>query len=147
MSASFFGFTSKNEAAERLAAQPMLKIRHWFLRIGLLCILAIALGSCIGIHHTIDNLLYDNYKHYLPCEQLPTRQEVNRVLEGMPTQRRQIKAVHPGFVTVTLAEDLCPHSGRADILILFASHQDRIAIERNINSDRFFGIPYRLINT
>lgn len=125
----------------------MLKIRRWFLLIGLLCIPAIALGACVGIHHTVDNLLYDNYKHYLPCEQLPTRQEVNRVLEEHADAVAQIKAVHPGFVTVTPAEDLCPHSGRADILILFASHQDRIAIETIINGDRFFGIPYRLINT
>ncbi len=57
---------------------------------------------------------------------------------------RAIEAVNPGRVGVDVDASTCP--GRADLLIWYASHADRLAIERLIGSDTFFGIPYRLEN-
>jgi hypothetical protein len=38
----------------------------------------------------------------------------------------------------------CP--GKADIVIWYASHAQRLVIEGILGADRFFGIPYRLRN-
>jgi hypothetical protein len=38
-------------------------------------------------------------------------------------------------------------SDRADIVISYATHQDRLAIEEIMGGDTFFGVPYRLRNT
>jgi hypothetical protein len=54
-----------------------------------------------------------------------------------------IEGVNPGFVWVEV-DDSCP--GKADIVIYYASHQDRLAIEEIIGRETFFGVPYRLRN-
>ncbi len=40
----------------------------------------------------------------------------------------------------------CQNMGKGDIEIIYISHQDRVIIEKIINADTFFGIPYKLKN-
>jgi Holliday junction resolvasome RuvABC endonuclease subunit len=118
-------------------------------------IVAIAFGACIGVIAVIevqtkivrrayDNFVLDNRNHYLPCEKLPTEAEVSRVMEQHQDTIRAIEQVNPGFVGVDIDASACP--GRADLVIWYASHQDRLAIGGIIGGDTFFGIPYRLQN-
>jgi hypothetical protein len=91
-----------------------------------------------------NDLVLDNRDHYLPCDRLPTSAEVSLVLVEHQDTVEAIKEVNPGFVFVDVDDWSCP--GRADIVISYASHQDRLAIEEIIGGDTFFGVPYRLRN-
>jgi hypothetical protein len=57
---------------------------------------------------------------------------------------RQIEQVNPGLVGVEIDASTCP--GKADLLIWYASHQNRQAIEAIIAGETFYGVPYRLQN-
>ncbi len=96
------------------------------------------------IREVLDDLIYDSKNHYLSCEELPASADVLRVISEHTETVQRIEQVNPGFVGVQIDTDKCP--GRADIVIWYGSHQSRLAIEKIINGDTFFGIPYRLIN-
>lgn len=112
------------------------------------------LAMCVGVmlvesqtrmvRRWIDDVLYDNRYHYLPCEQLPPLSEVERVIREHQDILQQIEAVNPGLVGVEV--NPCGEGPNADITFWYASHQDRIAIERIIGGDTFFGVPYNLNN-
>jgi hypothetical protein len=117
-------------------------------------VLAVVVFLCLGvsiletqtriIHRAIDDLVYDNRNHYLPCERLPTELEVRKVVEEHPAIIQQIEQVNPGLIGVEIDTSTCP--GKADLLIWYASHQNRVAIEKIISAETFYGIPYRLQN-
>lgn len=92
-----------------------------------------------------DNLVLDNKEHYLSCEELPSVDKVKQVINEYQNIVREIEQVNPGFVFVTMGtyEDCIDKS---DIVISYASHQNRLKIEKIINNETFFGIPYRLHN-
>ncbi len=96
------------------------------------------------LRHAIDNFVYDNKNHYLPCEKLPTEAEVRKIIQEHQDVIQAIEQVNPGLVGIEIDSTTCP--GRADLLIWYASHKNRLEIERIIGSDTFFGIPYRLNN-
>ena len=102
----------------------------------------LARGHLLG--RLYKDIVLDNYDHFLPCEKLPTAAEVHRVLSEHQETVEAVKEVNPGFVFVEIDDWSC--SGRADIVISYASHQDRLAIEKIIGGDTFFGVPYRLRN-
>jgi hypothetical protein len=116
--------------------------------------LAIVILLCLGtifletqakiLRRAIDDLVYDSRNHYLPCEQLPTEAEVRQVVEAHADVIQQIEQVDPGNVEVMINTRGCP--GKADLLIGYPSHQDRLDIEAIIASETFYGIPYRLLN-
>jgi Holliday junction resolvasome RuvABC endonuclease subunit len=109
------------------------------------CLGVIAIESQIKIVHRIyDNFVLDNKNHYLPCEELPTEADVSRIVEQHRDKIRAIEQVNPGFVGVEIDTFTCP--GQADLVIWYASHQNRLAIEEIIGGDTFFGVPYRLQN-
>lgn len=91
-----------------------------------------------------SNLVLDNKEHYLECEELPLLSEVQRVVVEHSEVVEDIKRVSPGFVYVEIDSTSCP--GKADIVISYGTHQDRLAIEAIIVDDTFFGVPYRLQN-
>jgi hypothetical protein len=96
------------------------------------------------IRRAYDNFFFDNWNHYLPCEKLPTEAEVRAIFQQHQDIVQAIEQVNPGLVGVDVDSSAC--SGRADLLIWYASHQNRLAIETIIGGDTFFGIPYRLQN-
>jgi len=107
-------------------------------------IAALFLASTNALGRLYNDLVLDNRDHYLPCDRLPTSAEVSLVLGEHQDTVEAIKELNPGFVFVEIDDWSCP--GRADIVISYASHQDRLAIEEIIGGDTFFGVPYRLRN-
>jgi hypothetical protein len=91
-----------------------------------------------------DNFILDNRNHYLSCEDLPARADVEILLEQHRNVIQQIRDVAPDFVDVEIDSVTC--EGKADLLIWYGTHQQRIAIEEIIGGETFFGIPYRLQN-
>ena len=108
------------------------------------CVGALLLVRGHVLGRLYNDLVLDNRDHFLPCDQLPSVADVNRILAEHQDTVEAIKGVHPGFVFVEIDDWSC--SGRADIVISYASHQDRLAIEKIIGGDTFFGVPYRLRN-
>ena len=116
-------------------------------------IVSIVVLACLGLvlveaqtkvlRHTIDNFVYDNKNHYLPCETLPTEVEVQTIVQEHQDVIEAIERVNPGFVGVEI-DTSC--AGKADLLIWYGTHENRLEIERIIGGDTFFGIPYRLNN-
>lgn len=112
--------------------------------------LAAALAACALLEASAHLMrraydeLMDNRNHYLPCSQLPPAADVLRVMEEQDTAIQAILQVNPGHVGVEVDTATCP--GRADLLIWYASHENRLAIERLIAGRTFHGVPYRLQN-
>ena len=119
----------------------------WRLVIGflLICVTGIVLEVQFKIvQRAYDHFVLDNRNHYLSCKDLPAKVEVERVMEQHEDIIRQLQRVSPGFVGVEMDTSTC--EGKADLLIWYGTHEQRIAIEKIIGADTFFGIPYRLQN-
>jgi flavorubredoxin len=111
----------------------------------LLCAIGIVLETQFKlVQRGYDNLILDNRNHYLSCEDLPARTDVEIVVEQHRDVIQQFREIAPGFVDVEIDSVTC--EGKADLLIWYGTHQQRIAIEEIIGGDTFFGIPYRLQN-
>ena len=91
-----------------------------------------------------DNFVLDNRDHYLPCDDLPTETEVQSILEQHQDIVQEIEQVAPGSVGVEVDTSTC--DGKADLLIWYGTHQQRLAVEEIIDDETFFGVPYRLQN-
>ncbi|MDO9084660.1 MAG: hypothetical protein Q7U53_00525 [Anaerolineaceae bacterium] len=96
------------------------------------------------IRRIFDDFIYDNRNHYLPCKKLPTKEEVEKIISEHQEVIRDIEAVNPGLVGVEIDTATC--QGKADIIFWYASHENRLEIEKIIGNETFFGIPYRLQN-
>ena len=96
------------------------------------------------LRHGYDRFIMDNHNHYLSCEELPTKVQVERVVEEHRNIIQQIEQVAPGSVGIEIDAFTC--EGKADLLIWYGTHQQRVAVEQIIAGETFFGIPYRLQN-
>lgn len=111
----------------------------------------ILLGVCLWFEfthhpfmHWLDNLMYDNYNHYLKCDDLPLLEEVELTVSMNQDTLMQIDQINPGLVGWQV-EEPCP--GRGDILFWYGSHHQRTQVEALIGSEEsFFGIPVRMRN-
>lgn len=137
-----------------------------------------ALGIFIYTHQLeaiklYESVVLDNERHHLSCDQLPTIEEVDRVVrEHKDVVDQIVKEVGKhyrdddftpvwnseqgmvsdgadrGYVMFTWGETMdCLNTNRGDIHIFYLSHKDRVIIKRLIGGDTFFGIPYRLTNS
>jgi len=104
----------------------------------------LALVGCSAARRLYDDVVLDNRGHDLPCEALPEIGLVRDIVAEHADVVARIEAVNPGFVFVDVDELTC--RGRADLIIAYASRQDRRAIEAILDADTFFGVPYRLEN-
>lgn len=114
------------------------------LVIGLLLICVMVEWQFKVLQRTYDQFILDNRNHYLSCKDLPTKLEVEKIVGQHRGVIQQIEQVAPGFVSVEIDSLAC--EGKADLLIWYGTHDQRIAIEEIIADDTFFGIPYRLQN-
>ena len=122
-----------------------LKISLIILAIVVACLGALVIEAQIKfVRRAYDNFVLDNKNHYLPCDKLPTEAEVTRVVKEHWEVIQSLEQVNPGFVGVEVDTAVCP--GKADLLIWYASHQDRVAIESIIGGNTFLGLPFRLQN-
>lgn len=122
--------------------------RSKFLLLGVLIFLLLAVvfteSQTKFIRRFYDNVIMDNKNHYLQCDKLPAIADVTNVVEEHKNIIEQIEQIHPGQSGVEVDSLSCP--GKADIVIWYASHEDRIKIEQLIGNETFFGIPLRLQN-
>lgn len=93
---------------------------------------------------TLDDVLYDNKKSYASCEDLPTVEEARKVLIDHDDVVKKITSIDSVTVNVSDNNPNCPDKGL--IVISYGGHDQRLQIEKIINSDKFFGLPYDLIN-
>jgi hypothetical protein len=124
-----------------------LRKNIYLLLIGilLLCMgVAIVEAQLKIVRRAYDHYVLDNRNHYLACKDLPTKIEVEEIVEQHRAVIQQIEEIAPGFVGVEI--DLFTCKGKADLLIWYGTHQQRLAIEKIVTTDTFFGIPYRLQN-
>lgn len=92
--------------------------------------------------HLTDNFLLDNYNHYLPCDQLPTKEHVQSVLGNNPELVQRILSEGG---EIGSGEDLnC--EGTTDIIIFYGGHSQRVQIEKILGGKKFLGIPVRFRN-
>lgn len=97
------------------------------------------------ISRIYSRLILDNKEHLLSCEELPSVDKVKEVMNEHQNILQEIEQINPGnvFVAAGTYEDCVDKS---DIVISYASHQNRLEIEKIINDKMFFGVPYRLQN-
>lgn len=106
-------------------------------------ILLVVVSSVLACDMYNDHVL-GNRLHRTPCSELPTRQLVEATLRNHSEVVVAIKQLRsPNTIVVEIGEP-CP--GKADLVIYHPDRQTRRQIENIIDSDTFFGVPYRLIN-
>ena len=120
----------------------------------LILVVVVLLLACIGmllieillhpLRRAYDNVILDNYNHYLPCSMLPAEEKVLQVVDEHRVEITAIEQIDPGSVGVEIDTGTCP--GKGDLVIWYASHADRLAVEKMLKGDTFLGIPYRLQN-
>lgn len=111
-------------------------------------LLLIGLAALYQSHVTqriVDDVLYDNYNHYVPCNRLPLAAEVEKVAADQSAVVDQIQGISPD-VQVKIVKQTCESSDHADIVIYYPSHAQREQIEALLGGKTFFGIPARWIN-
>jgi hypothetical protein len=116
-----------------------------------LVVMLVVMFACVVLESQFHPLgrvyadrVLDNRPHYLPCEQLVIPEEMYTILKNHQDVVSRIEQVNPGLVGVEVDTLTCP--GKADLIIWYASHQDRQSIEAIIGSDSFFGLPYQMEN-
>ena len=77
-------------------------------------------------------------------KKFPTEAIIRQIVHDNQATVLEIEGVNPGLVGVDIETTSCP--GKADLIIWYTSHQDRLAIEGIIGNDTFFGVPFRLQN-
>lgn len=92
------------------------------------------------------SVILDNEDYAFKCSEFTySVSEVEKIMEKHDDVVKQIIAVDPGFVEIWLDIKTCP--GKSGISIIYASHDDRIAIKKILkNQNTFFGIPYEMRN-
>lgn len=96
------------------------------------------------LRHTVDNVLYDNYRHYLTCDKLPVLSIVTEKVAEKEATINQIISIDKNSVSFEVDSTSCP--GKGSIVISYPSHAIRMQIEEILDGTTFFGIPLTLIN-
>lgn len=111
----------------------------------ILLVLAVVTEPFTHLYHRLaDTLIYNNYRHYLPCRALPDLAEVEAVVAAHADLIARIEAVSPGTVDIEIDSLSC--AGKGSVVIYYASKADRERIEAILPERDFFGVPLSLIN-
>ena len=93
-----------------------------------------------------DRYVLDNKISYLSCEEMPLRTEIADVLNAHQKEVNAITRI--GGVVELGIEDkngaVCADRGK--LVIRYGGDNQKRMIEKTIGSNKFFGIPYDLIN-
>ena len=89
--------------------------------------------------------IYGTRPHRIPCDEWPTREEVEQVLERHISVIRRIESVEPGGIDLSINTRSCP--GRAELYIYYPAKRHIKEIRTIIGDEKyFFGVPYTLRN-
>ena len=123
-----------------------MKKRNLLLIVGSIVILG---GIVLFMFHipqrVVDDVLYDNYDHYLPCSSLPKKAEVEQVVRDHVAVVDRIRAVSED-VEFQIDTEKCPGQDWADLIVSYPGHSQRLEIEQILGGKTFFGIPTRWRN-
>lgn len=97
------------------------------------------------LQRIFDDVLYDSYNHYVPCNRLPLAAEVEKVLADHGAVVDQIQAISPD-VQVKIVKQTCSGAERAEIVIYYPVHAHREQIGGMLGGNTFFSVPTRWIN-
>ncbi len=120
----------------------MKKVVSITLAIGIL-VFASLLYVLLNNHYVIDTLT-GNKTHSLSCDDLPAVDEAQSVVSKHKDVVREIISIDPSLITIDIDNREC--GSRADIVITVGSDAEKRRVEEIIQSDNFFGVPYRIIN-
>ena len=110
-----------------------------------LIVITIATEPLTHFYHRIaDDLIYNNYHHYLPCSSLPDLAKVEETVSLHRDIVKEIENINPSNIEFLIDSTTCP--GKASIVIYYASRQDRSQIDKILPDKSFFGVPLTLIN-
>lgn len=124
----------------------MMKKKFYLIVIGSLILAGLFLNFHTRfLRHMADDVLYDNYNHYLPCVDLPHKDEIEQTLAEHADVIDQIRSVSPD-ADISIDDTICHASSHADLIISYASHSQRVIIEDIVGGKTFFGIPVRWRN-
>ena len=94
-----------------------------------------------------NNVVLDNYDHWLTCSELPTLEQIEAIMTRNEDALEQIRAVDSaGRPSVQLEVDRSTCEGRGDLIIWYGGHAHREQIEEILGDHTFFGVPVRLRN-
>ena len=122
---------------------------RWLLLPAALMVAALVLAIIEwNTYHFRDLLIeriYGSKPHRVPCEELPSPEEVRRVLDENAHFTRRIESINPGFTFVEVSTLTCVDS--ADVRILYATADDRERIKEMLGDiETLFGVPYNVQN-
>lgn len=122
-------------------------------------IVMILLGVAVGItlvgvillrlqpvQRLIQDKLYDNVPSFAACDRLPSVSGAQRALDGHADLVAVIRRVAPDEVTIEPSTQRCGDD-RAEILITYGSHDQRIRIQALLAKGWFGDVPVSLRNT
>lgn len=93
-----------------------------------------------------NDLVLDNYDHWLPCGELPLLEQVEATMTQHQATLGRIYAVAPLSGSVSVEVDAATCVGRGDLVIWYPGHRHREEIEKILGNRTFFGVPVRLRN-
>jgi len=96
------------------------------------------------LRRIIDDAFYDNYHHYLRCDELPLLEEVKDKVTDHQSTIDLIKNLDVNSVYLQIDSTSCP--GKGSIVISYPSNAIRKQIEDILEGKTFYGIPITLIN-
>jgi len=111
----------------------------------LLLIGLVALYQSHVIQRIVDDLIFDNYNHYVPCKRLPLATEVEEVVADHTLVVDQIQSISPD-IQFDIVQQTCGNADHADIVIYYPGHPQREQIEELLGGKTFFGVLVRWIN-
>ena len=99
------------------------------------------------VRDAVLEYVYGSAPHRVPCDKWPTLEKARRILHQRSDVVGRIASVNPGFVTLRLDSRRCAGTGRAEVVIEYATRSDREAIRAIVGDKKYFlGIPYLMRN-
>lgn len=111
----------------------------------LLVIGLVSLYQSHVVHRIVDDVLYDNYYHNVPCQRLPLAFEVEAVVADYTAIVDQIQAISSN-IRFEIVKQTCGGADHADVVIYYPGHAKREQIEELLGGKTFFGVTARWIN-
>ena len=108
-------------------------------------ITALVVYLSIGVYYLIT-AFYQMHQDttYVPCEQLPTIDAVEKMLIEHNDTRTQLEKLSlTNSISIDPSTKRCP--GKAELVISYGTHDQREKIKKVIG-DTFFGVPYWMTN-
>ena len=124
-------------------------MRWWRYLIGIsaggLLALAIVEINTVYLRDLVSVSIYGTKPHRIPCDEWPTSEEVEQVLERHTDVIRRIENVKPAGIDLSINNRSCP--GRAELYIYYPARRHINEISTIIGDEKyFFGVPYTLRN-